>query len=40
VRGIKYVRTLYNLGLKEAKDLCDDIGELTGSREDPFSNLK
>lgn len=29
VAAIKFIRSQYSLGLKEAKDICDAIGECT-----------
>ena len=34
VQAIKFIRQQYNIGLKEAKDACDAIGEMERVRND------
>lgn len=34
VQAIKFIRQQYGIGLKEAKDVCDAIGEMERVRQD------
>jgi ribosomal protein L7/L12 len=39
IAGVRFIRTEYGLGLKEAKDFCDAVRDLHGSPDDPFAGL-